>query len=193
MHPVEDTENQANKFHGHGFGPQDIFQNLADFVTPKVPDTLPSDWVYTNDGDSGTYRTWLGYGESVDLVGKGTLGNPDLGPLYLRWVPFRTGGTAGNGGIDTDPTAVTNPVTVSVELEELIGGTWTPVTGASDSVTLTSGAAGPFAERVIAVDRTYIGDFSKLSLKFTVSTLKSTGPDAGKNRGGAIPAGSGHS
>ena len=127
-----------------------------------------------NDGDSGTYRTWLGYGESVDLVGKGTLGNPDLGPLSLRWVPFRTGGTAGNGGIDTDATAVSNPVTISVELDELIGGTWTPVTGASNSVTLTSGAAGPFAERVIAVDRTYIGDFSKLSLKFTVSTLKST-------------------
>ena len=73
-------------------GPQDMYHNLADFACPMIADALPTDWVYTNDGNSGTYRASLGYGESLDLVGKGTLGEPDLGPLYLRWVPFRTGG-----------------------------------------------------------------------------------------------------
>jgi hypothetical protein len=184
MHPVEDTENQSHKFHGHDLGnPQDVFQNLADFTTPTVADSVPNDWVYTNDGDTGTYRTWLGYGESVDLVGKGTLGNPDLGFLYLRWVPFRT---IGDGGIDDGSAGVGNQVTISIELDELIGGTWTPVTGATDSVTLTSGAAGPFATREIPIDRTSIGDFSKLSLKFSVNTARSTGTAAVDNRGGAI-------
>ena len=186
MHPVEDTADPGNKFHGHDLGPQDIFQNLADFGlrSPQwLPDSTPTDWVYTRDGDSGTYRTWLGYGPSVDLVGKGTLGDPDSGLLVLRWVPFRT---VGDGGIDTDPAAVSNEVTISVELDELIGGTWTPVTGGSDSVTFTSGTAGPFTPREVTVDRLSISDFSKLSLKFTVSTIKDTGAAAAENRGGGI-------
>ena len=56
--------------------------------------------------------------------------------------------------------------------------------GATTSVTLTTGAAGPFPNLEPSIQRASV-DFGKLSLKFTVATAKSTGPN-GEQPGRAI-------
>jgi len=184
MHPVDDVGN-APDFGGHTQGPQDIYLNIADFATPRSADTTPTDWVYSRDGRSGSYRVTLGHGLPPDL-GPGTLGVPDPGTLYLRWIPFRTI----NDG-DLDLAAGGNEVTVSIELDELVSGTWVAVTPQAtfsnpDAVTLTTGASGPFTERVVQFDASDIQDYAKLSLKITVTTTNSTGANKPNNRGAGI-------
>ena len=184
MHPVDDLGNAPN-FDGHTQGPQDIYRNIADFVaTPMTPDTTPTDWIYSSDGRSGSYRASLGRGQPPDL-GPGTLGVPDPGTIYLRWIPFRTV----NDG-DIDLAAGGNAVTVSIELDEFISGSWTPVTPSTgtnpDAITLTSGAAGPYAVRVVEYNAASIQDYGNLSLKITVSTTNSTGANRVNNRGAGV-------
>jgi hypothetical protein len=174
MHATADLGN--NPFHGHNLGPQNIYRNIADLATPMIPDTAPNDWVYTNDGASGVYRTQLSQPPGL----------PDPGFIFLRWIPFRT---ISDGDVDTAGGG--NAVTVSVELDEqrIVGGTtqWVAVAGApTDTVTLTSGAAGPFAVREVQIAASAVRNFNALSLKFTVTTTNSNGQARVNNRGAAI-------
>lgn len=177
MHPVDDIG--ASSFLGTAAGTNNIYEDIADFSTPKVEDTIPDHaWIYSKDGFSPTYEVTLGYGTPATVLGPGTLGDPDAGFLFLRWIPFRT---VNNGQVDTGGVGA-NPVTITLQLQE----NGSPVSGVSDSVTLTSGGTGPFTVRELQFDRSKITDFNKLSLKFTVSTTKSNGANAVNNRGAGV-------
>jgi hypothetical protein len=168
-------------FHGSQFGPQDIYRNL--YTPPNDPGqdppgalnavpnptTLtgpPTNWVYTNDGDTTSYRAAI----------QPPNGLPDPGNLTVRYTLFKT---VNNGAIDTANGG--NAVSVTVQLQEFSGGAWV-TKGPSD----VHDATGEIIAYQYQVPVSAVTNYSALSLKFTVTTTKVTGPGSTVNRGAGI-------
>jgi hypothetical protein len=168
----------SSQFKGSEYSPNDIYKNIGEdpsmdpagsLNVDLSPTTLsgPVDnWIYSNDGISTNYRTAIQPPNGV----------PDPGNMTVRYVLFKT---INNGAID--PAAGGNTVTVTVQLQENVGGTWTD-RGPADTHTATELITG----YQYNVSATAITNFSALSLRVTVATTRSTGGSAGLNRGAGI-------
>lgn len=168
----------ASAFRGSQFGPQDIYRNISESsmdpsgslnvdLSPTTLITVPTNWVYSVDGDDGAaYR--------VSLTSPN--GIPDPGSMIVRYVLFRT---INDGSRDTAPGG--NAVTVTVQLQEFSGGSWVN-RGLPDTQTATESVTGYQYQ----VSASAVTNFNALSLKVTVATTRSTGSAAGNNRGAGI-------
>lgn len=167
----------SSAFLGSQFKPNDIFRNINDAsidpagtlnvdLTPTTLIGSPTNWVYSKDGITTTYRTSI----------QPPNGLPDPGNMTVRYVLFKT---IGNGNIDPNPGG--NAVSVTVQLQENVAGTWQNRGPADthDASEIKTGYQYNLGAGLVA-------NFSALSFKVSVTTIKSTGGSAGLNRGTGI-------
>jgi hypothetical protein len=173
LRPYDDLGN--SQFRGSQFNPQDIYRNIADSQDPSGtlnavpnPTTLtgaPTNWVYSPDGDTTSYRVAIQPPNGV----------PDPGNLTVRYVLFKTDGgaiDAANGG---------NAVDVTVQLQEFVSGAW--VTRGADSQQVATGEVIAYQHEVPV---SAVVNYSALSLKITVATQNDGGGQQPNERGAGI-------